>query len=144
MAGRRRRDLAGVPRGGRLLKALFYLLDGDTNASSRHRVLQYLPLLRASGIEPRVARPVPELVYERLMERDARSLANKLAYYALFVACRLRDVQRASSADAVVIQRDLFPFGPPVLERALWRRNPHLVYDTDDATYLRSDRPRPA
>jgi glycosyltransferase involved in cell wall biosynthesis len=41
------------------------------------------------------------------------------------------------TADVVVIQRDLFPFGPPVLERLLARRNPRLVYDTDDATYLR-------
>ena len=44
---------------------------------------------------------------------------------------------RADRFDVVVIQRDLFPFGPPALERALWRRNPRLVYDTDDATYLR-------
>jgi glycosyltransferase involved in cell wall biosynthesis len=37
----------------------------------------------------------------------------------------------------VVIQRDLFPFGPPLLERLLARRSARLVYDTDDATYLR-------
>ena len=129
------------------MKALFYLLDGDSNASSYHRVLQYIPLLREYGIEARVSRPVPRVVYERLVERggaggggngraDSR-LIGKLAFYGLFALCRTLDVQRAHNADVVVIQRDLFPFGPPVLERALFRRNPHLVYDTDDATYLR-------
>ena len=34
------------------MKALFFLLDGDTNASTYHRVLQYFPVLRARGIEP--------------------------------------------------------------------------------------------
>jgi glycosyltransferase involved in cell wall biosynthesis len=36
-----------------------------------------------------------------------------------------------------VIQRDLFPFGPPWLERLLFKVNPHLAYDTDDPVYIR-------
>src|SRR5205807_8142642 len=75
---------------------------------------------------------------ERLVERaPARSLAAKLAFYSVFAACRTMDVIRAAHVDVVVIQRDLFPFGPPLLERVLLRRNGRLVYDTDDATYLR-------
>ena len=35
------------------MKVLFFLLDGETNASSQHRVLQYFPYLRRHGIEPR-------------------------------------------------------------------------------------------
>jgi len=46
-------------------------------------------------------------------------------------------VLRADCFDVVVIQRDLFPFGPPWLERLLARRGARVVYDTDDATYLR-------
>jgi glycosyltransferase involved in cell wall biosynthesis len=121
------------------MKVLFYLLDGGTNASSRHRVLQYFELLRRNGIEPVASRPVPEPLYERLVEgRGAGSATGpKAAFYSLFLACRALDVLRADAFDVVVIQRDLFPFGPPALERALMRRNPRLVYDTDDATYLR-------
>jgi glycosyltransferase involved in cell wall biosynthesis len=119
------------------VKALFYLLDGDSNASSYHRVLQYFALLRRHGIEPVAARPVPNRVFEGLMERGSQGLPSKLAFYSLFAACRAVDVLRASRADVAIIQRDLFPFGPPLLERALLARNPHLVYDTDDATYLR-------
>jgi glycosyltransferase involved in cell wall biosynthesis len=115
------------------MRALFYLLDGDTNASSWHRALQFFPRLRGLGIEASASRPVPAAAYARLVERGS----NKLAFYSLFALCRALDVQRADRADVVVIQRDLFPFGPPLLERALFRRNPHLVYDTDDATYLR-------
>jgi glycosyltransferase involved in cell wall biosynthesis len=119
------------------MRALFYLLDGDTNASSEHRALQFFPHLREHGIEARVSRPVPPRVYARLVEQGAFRGMSKLAFYSLFAVCRAMDVQRADRADVVVIQRDLFPFGPPLLERALLRRNPHLVYDTDDATYLR-------
>jgi glycosyltransferase involved in cell wall biosynthesis len=119
------------------LKALFYLLDGETNASSYHRVLQYFPYLRQHGVQPIAARPVPELVYQRLVERGRGRTPAKLAYYGLFLVCRVAAVLRATEADVVVVQRDLFPFGPPVLERLLARLNARLVYDTDDATYLR-------
>src|ERR1700730_16557033 len=119
------------------MKALFYLLDGGTNASSRHRVLQYVPYLRQHGIEPLVSRPVPELLYQRLIERGSASAGGKAGFYGLFLITRFLDVLRANRADVVVIQRDLFPFGPPLLERLLARCNSRLVYDTDDATYLR-------
>ena len=115
------------------MNALFFLLDGETNASSKYRVLQYLPLLRQAGIDARVSRPVPEWMYQRFVERGR----NKAAFYSAFLACRALDVLRADRFDVVVIQRDLFPFGPPWLEQLLRTRNPRLVYDTDDATYLR-------
>ena len=119
------------------MKAIFYLLDGDTNASSRQRVLQFLPWLRREGIEAVVSRPVPAVVYERLVERGTGRLPQKAGFYSVFLACRLRDVVRARQFDVAVVQRDLFPFGPPWLERLLMRRAHNLVYDTDDATYLR-------
>jgi glycosyltransferase involved in cell wall biosynthesis len=80
---------------------------------------------------------VPEPAYQRLVENGRSSASEKAAFYSLFLACRLQAVLRGERFDVVVIQRDLFPFGPPFLERMLARRNAHLVYDTDDATYLR-------
>jgi glycosyltransferase involved in cell wall biosynthesis len=119
------------------MKALCFLLDGDTNASSRHRLLQYFPLLRQAGIESVASRPVPERVYERLIDSGRATTGAKAAYYTLFMATRALDVLRADRFDVAVIQRDLFPFGPPWLERLLAARARRLVYDTDDATYLR-------
>jgi glycosyltransferase involved in cell wall biosynthesis len=119
------------------MKVLFYLLDGETNASSRHRALQYFPYLRRHGLQPVACRPVPEAVYQRLVERAVGSRGSKPGFYGLFLVCRLLDILRAKHSDVVVIQRDLFPFGPPLLERLLARRSSRLVYDTDDATYLR-------
>ena len=78
------------------MKALFFLLDGETNASSRHRVLQYFPFLRRSGIEPFASRPVPELVYQHLVERSRGTARDKAMFYGLFLACRLSDVLRAA------------------------------------------------
>jgi len=119
------------------MRVLFFLLDGETNASSKHRVLQYFPYLRKHGVKPRASRPVPEPAYQRLIERGGQTPISKAAFYSLFFTTRLIAVQRVEPSDVVVIQRDLFPFGPPFLERLLARRNPNLVYDTDDATYLR-------
>ncbi len=119
------------------MRARVFLLDGATNASSAQRVLQYLPFLRAAGIEPIVSGPVPEPLYQRLVEHGRGRGSDKAAFYALFLATRVRDVLAARHADVAVIQRDLFPFGPPLLERLLRRVQPRLVYDTDDATYLR-------
>ena len=115
------------------MRAQFFLLDGESNASSGLRVMQYLPHLRAAGIESRVSRPVPEPLYQRWMEHGQR----KAAFYGLFLATRLLDVLRSGDADVAVIQRDLFPFGSPLLERLLFRQQARVVYDTDDATYLR-------
>lgn len=119
------------------MRVLCYLLDGDTNASSYHRVLQYLPLLRAQGIAGDVSRPVPPWLYERLVEGGAFSPPRKLAFYSLFLLLRLLDVLRAGVYDVVLVQRDLFPFGPPVLERTLRVVRSRLVYDTDDPVYLK-------
>lgn len=119
------------------MKVLFYLLDGNTNASSWHRALQYFPLLREHGIEPSASFPVPNPLYRRLVERGPFDSRAKAQFYGLFLFRRLAAVLSAGGYDAVVIQRDLFPFGPPLLERLLRRVNPHLIYDTDDATYLR-------
>lgn len=116
---------------------MFFLLDGDTNASSRHRVLQYLPVLRAAGIEARVSRPVPQPLYSAIMEGRRKATAARAAFYAIFLAQRYLDVVRSGQCDVAVIQRDLFPFGPPVLERLLWSVQPRVVYDADDATFLR-------
>jgi glycosyltransferase involved in cell wall biosynthesis len=119
------------------MRVLFYLLDGSSNASSWHRALQFFPLLRQHGIEARASLPVPDRLYQGLVEQGDRHLTRKLLFYNLFLAARLRDVARAGRFDVVVIQRDLFPFGPPLLERLLRVRNPAIVYDTDDATYQR-------
>ena len=119
------------------MKVLFYLLDGDTNASTWHRALQFFPFLRQQGIDPCASRPVPQALYERLLEGGRFGTRQKPAFYSLFLASRLADVLRAGRYDVVVIQRDLFPFGPPLLERLLRRVNPRIVFDTDDAVHLR-------
>jgi glycosyltransferase involved in cell wall biosynthesis len=121
------------------MRVLFYLLDGASNASSYHRALQFFPWLRAHGIEPAASLPVPEPLYQSLVERGPFDTRRKAAFYGLFLARRLRDVLAAGRFNVVVVQRDLFPFGPPLLERLLARQGAALVYDTDDATYLRPD-----
>lgn len=119
------------------MRARFFLLDGSTNASSWYRALQYVPHLARHGVEVSAALPVPDSLYARLVEGGHFGSRQKLGFYGLFLAGRTLQVLAAGQFDVALIQRDLFPFGPPWLERLLRRVNPHLVYDTDDPVYLK-------
>ena len=73
-----------------------------------------------------------------------RRTGRKLAYSMAAVGRRLRDTALVGRADVVLLYREAFPFGPPVVEALLARQIP-LVYDFDDAIYLpttSSDNPR--
>ena len=101
-------------------------------------MLQYFPFLRQHGIEPVASRPVPEAVYQRLVEHGRRGSGAKAAFYsAVPSAARPRRAARRP------VRRRGHPARPVSVWTALARtpaRPPQcasLVYDTDDATYLR-------
>ncbi len=94
------------------MKVLF-LVKSLESASTRYRVLQYLPYLRKSGIEPTVHESPPSAEGWGLFLSDARS------------------------ADLVLVQRKRLP-----LYALLWLRylRKPLIYDIDDAVMFRDSR----
>lgn len=115
------------------LKIIAYLADPLSAGSSRYRVGQFLPYLRTAGVEVTIAPPAPESLFRRFSRTS--SYIVKLVYYMTYFARRFFQVLEAGRFDAALVQRDLFPYGPPLFEYLLSIRNRRILYDTDDANF---------
>lgn len=118
-----------------VLKVLFltrYPLEG---ASSRYRVHQYLPALASLGVVCDVQTFMDEDLY-RLSFAPGHTLSKA---WATLRACarRLSKLRQAGAYDIVYLQRELFPFGPPWVERWLKKRGAVLLFDYDDALFIK-------
>jgi glycosyltransferase involved in cell wall biosynthesis len=102
-------------------------------ASTRQRILQYHPALARSGIE---------LDYRALLgDSYVRSLATGErpaigSIVAAFVR-RLADLLRKPDCDLIWVYAELFPYLPGWLERLVFRCGVPVVYDCDDAFFVR-------
>ena len=113
---------------------------GPLGASSRVRMGQFVGPLAASGVEVEVRPLLPDAYVRQLYagHRPSRALV------ARSYARRVRDLARAPSADGVWIEKELLPFVPASVERALLAGPPYVV-DYDDATFHTYDsHPSPA
>src|SRR5690606_26783387 len=103
-------------------------------ASSRYRVYQYLPYLKAEGIALEVQSFMDDALYA-LSFSPGRTAA-KVARSVLAVARRLLVLTRFRSFDVIYMQRELLPFGPAWIERFLKASGVRLVFDYDDALFI--------
>jgi len=108
----------------------------DTTPSQRFRLEQWAPLLaRDHDIRVHFA-PFADAALGALLSRPGR-VAQKAAGMARATAARLPAVLRARRFDAVVVHRAVCLAGPAVLERVLAAGGPPLLFDFDDAIWLR-------
>lgn len=122
------------------LKLAAFTRYGALGASSRVRLLQYLPALQASGISVEVMALLDD-DYLRRKYADAVPWPRVARAYA---ARALEAGAAAREADVVWIEKELWPWVPARLERAAWRGKPVLL-DYDDAIFHNYDRhPRAA
>jgi glycosyltransferase involved in cell wall biosynthesis len=104
-------------------------------ASTRFRLEQFFPALRAAGVTP-ILRPfLDEDGFSVLYRRG--SPLDKVRAAARALAGRAADLARATRARAVLIHREAALVGPPILEWLLSRleRRP-LIFDLDDAVWV--------
>jgi len=120
------------------MKVIFYLSMPEINGSSRYRVYKYLPYFRKEGIEYYISTPASNDFFESFTEQT-NSYIRKFIYYLFFFFKRFKDVLKAYKYDVVVIQRQIFPLGPPFLEKLLLLLNKKIVYDIDDALFVRPE-----
>ncbi|WP_420024722.1 glycosyltransferase family 4 protein (plasmid) [Cereibacter azotoformans] len=103
-------------------------------ASSRLRMMQYLPYLAEVGFAVQVAPFFPDDYLLRLYRRDS-ALGPVLRAY-LRQLNRLRAVR---SADLLWVEKETLPWVPWALERRLLPRQMPCVTDYDDAVFHRYD-----
>ena len=125
------------------MKRVLCLVDGRFVGASRFRFYQFQDYLERHGVRLTIAPCVPEkefspsVIWPRLYG-SCRPLARALGG-ALFLWLYLERFLRVLSSwmyDAVIIQRNIHHWGPPILERLLFRINPRIALDFDDAIYL--------
>jgi glycosyltransferase involved in cell wall biosynthesis len=106
-------------------------------ASTRYRILQYLPLLAELGIRADVSPFLTNRTFAGLYDR-AHAIRTAFGMIA-GAGRRLVDAARLGSYDLVWVQTQAALIGPPVLEWLAHRRCA-LVLDLDDPTYIESQR----
>lgn len=119
----------------RPLKVLFLTRYPVEGASSRYRVHQYLPQLEALGVRCTVQTFMDDAMY-RLSFTPGRT--GRKAWMTLLATLRrLRALLDWREYDLIYLQRELFPFGPPWVERMLRRRGAAMLFDYDDALFIK-------
>ncbi|OJY88568.1 MAG: glycosyl transferase family 1 [Lysobacterales bacterium 63-13] len=106
-------------------------------ASSRLRMLQYIPALEAAGIHVDAA-PLLDDGYVSDLYSGRVSPAKVLRAYVR----RLRLLWTGRSHDLIWLEKELFPWLPAWLERFLLPGRTPLVVDYDDAVFHRYDQHR--
>lgn len=119
----------------KLLRVLFLTRYPRLGASSRYRVFQYLPHLEALGVRCEVQSFMNDGMYQ-LSLQPGQSLRKVLHTISACVR-RLSTLLRWRDYDVIYMQRELLPFGPPVIERWLARHGAVLFYDYDDALFIK-------
>lgn len=107
----------------------------DTTPSQRFRIEQWSAALSEAGIMVRLAPFVDSSLMDLLYQRGRT--VEKAAGIVAALARRLKEGARVGRADVILIHRAACLLGPALLERLLllWRRP--IVFDFDDAIYLR-------
>jgi glycosyltransferase involved in cell wall biosynthesis len=116
----------------RILFVLAYAL--DRTPGQRYRVEQWIPHLRARGIECDV-RPLLERREVDLMHSRASSLRKAFVLLRSLLPAA-RAISASRGYDAVWISRGMLLAGPAVLERILARVGPPMIFDFDDAIWI--------
>lgn len=119
------------------LKILFLTKYPEQGASSRYRVFQYLDHYKALGTDVAVQSFMDEALYRKSLSRGSQ--IKKLWMTLGAVIRRLAFVWRHRDADALYLQRELLPLGPPVIERLMKKRGMRLFFDYDDALFIKKD-----
>jgi glycosyltransferase involved in cell wall biosynthesis len=104
---------------------------GPMAASTRQRLLQYIPALGAAGIDLDF-RPLLDDEYVAGLVTGKRYERRRIA--AAYLR-RLRELNFGSLGEVVFVYAELLPWLPSAFEKMLLRRNRPIIYDIDDAFF---------
>lgn len=104
-------------------------------ASSRHRILQFLPWLAERGVSCEVAPLLGDRYLDALYARGSVDVREVIRGYTR----RARQLRSNLPHDLVWVQQDFFPWVPHLLESRLRPQRVPFVLDIDDAFFHRYD-----
>ena len=110
----------------------------DCSPGQRFRFEQWVPLLPDTGMSFDVRAVFSKAAYRTIYSPG--HAPRKAVYTAAGLLRRALDVPACRRADVVLLYRFMFPLGPPLLDLLVERRVP-VVYDFDDAIFLRTTNP---
>ena len=116
------------------MKVTAFTRYGSDAASTRQRLLQYLPTLAASGIEVDY-HPLLDDDHVRAIATGRRSSPWAIASYYLKRLNGLAALTHAS--DLVWVYAELFPYLPAAFETRVFSSGKPVIYDFDDAFFLK-------
>jgi glycosyltransferase involved in cell wall biosynthesis len=106
----------------------------------RYRIEQWAPYLSEWGIDVHFE-PFADKRLARLLYQPNAYLSKAVRMLQAWLR-RVKVVRRSAAFDVVFLHREAALVGPAWLERLVRRRNPRIVYDFDDAVWLRYISPR--
>ena len=107
----------------------------DTSPGQRYRIEQWEPHLKSRGIDI-VYAPFSSPELAEILYAPGERIA-KLAGFASAYARQLDTARKANEFDLVYIFREAALIGPAAIESLIRRRNAAVVFDFDDAIFLR-------
>lgn len=117
------------------ISVLFLTRYPQAGASSRYRVFQYISRLEELGITCTVQSFMDADMYRASL--SSGGTARKLLLTGRAFLNRLRALLRYREYDVIYMQREMLPFGPPIVERFLKNRGVALAFDYDDALFIK-------
>lgn len=115
----------------------YFSKSSNIGPSSRYRVYQFLPQFHDAGIQCRVD-PLFDATYFAILDVRSSLLQTvlKIPYVVTRFLKRLGTLLTLGRQDLIVIEGQLFPYMPPLIERLLCRLRYRVVIEMDDAIYL--------
>lgn len=108
----------------------------EEGAGCRFRVSHFIPYLEQHGFQVTVL-PFYTPAFFKLVYQSGNFVRKSAAFLRL-VARRFGVLKELDQYDMVWLYREAIPIGPPVIERAIRRRGVPIVFDFDDAIFLRN------
>ena len=117
------------------MKVLFLVPYPTEGPSNRYRIEQYLPYLEAEGIDYAIRPFISSDFFKILYRRDYRF--KKTCFFLISAVKRLFSLINCSQYDLIFIHIESFPFGPAIFESFFSKLGKPIIYDFEDAVYLK-------
>ncbi len=101
------------------------------SADTRYRISQFIPYLQNNAWQVTL-KPFMNSDFFSMYNQKGKYLEKALRTILGFFS-RLQLSFQLNKYDAILIHKEVFPFGPPLFEKTIYRRKKNLIYDMDDA-----------